>query len=218
VSLDLDLYVVTDRALSKGIGHLEVSRRAVAGGADVIQLRDKELSSRDMYELAVEMREVVHRMGKMFIVNDRLDVALASNADGVHLGRDDLPVSAARSIAPNLVIGASVGSVEEASEAEGDGADYVAVSPVFDTPSKGDAGPGHGLEVLLLVRRAVSIPVIGIGGINRFNAAEVIGSGADGVAVISAVVSQADISTAAKELRAVVREAKACQGRGADRR
>lgn len=218
MSLDLDLYVVTDRALSKGIGHLEVSRRAVAGGADVIQLRDKELSSRDMYELAVEMREVVHRMGKMFIVNDRLDVALASNADGVHLGRDDLPVSAARSIAPNLVIGASVGSVEEASEAEGDGADYVAVSPVFDTPSKGDAGPGHGLEVLLLVRRAVSIPVIGIGGINRFNAAEVIGSGADGVAVISAVVSQADISTAAKELRAVVREAKACQGRGADRR
>jgi thiamine-phosphate pyrophosphorylase len=210
--------VVTDRALSKGVGHLEVSRRAVAGGADVVQLRDKELSSRQMYELAVEMREVVHRAGKLFIVNDRLDIALAASADGVHLGRDDLPVSAARSVAPRLVIGASVGSAEEASKAMEDGADYIAVSPVFDTLSKNNAGPGHGLEVLRLVRRAVSIPVIGIGGINRSNAAEVIGSGADGVAVISAVVSQADISAAAKELRAVVREAKVRHTHGADSR
>jgi thiamine-phosphate pyrophosphorylase len=149
----------------------------------------------------------------MFIVNNRTDIALTSGADGVHLGQEDLSVVAARSIAPSLVIGASVSSVAEAAKAESEGADYVAVSPVFDTASKIDAGPGHGLEVLRAVRESVSIPVIGIGGIHKGNVAQVIAAGADGVAVISAVVSQPDITGAARELRAAIEKAKREQGR-----
>ena len=208
MSLDLSLYVVTDRSLSRGLGHLEVARRAVAGGADVIQLRDKELPAAELYRLAVEMRDIVHGAGRLLVVNDRLDIALAAGADGVHLGQGDLPVAAARRVAPRMIIGASVSSVEEAARAEKDGADYVAVSPLFDTGSKHDAGPGHGLAVLRDIKRTVSVPVIGIGGIDRSNAAEVIAAGADGVAVISAVVSQPDIATAARDLRAQVVSAK----------
>jgi thiamine-phosphate pyrophosphorylase len=206
--LDLSLYVVTDRALSRGLGHLEVARRAVEGGADVVQLRDKELSGAEPYALAVKIREAVHEAGKLFVVNDRLDIALAAGADGVHLGRDDLPLTAARSVAPGIVIGISVGSAEEAVDAERSGADYVAVSPLFDTGSKGDAGPGHGLTILREVRKAVSIPVIGIGGIGRDNVGEVMRCGADGVAVISAVVSQPDVAEAAREMRKLVVQAR----------
>lgn len=208
MAMDLTLYVVTDRSLSRGRGHLEVTRLAVEGGADVIQLRDKEMSGAELYCLAVEMRRVVHKAGRLFIINDRLDIAMAAEADGVHLGQDDLPVSAARSIAPDLIIGASVSSVEEALKAVREGADYVAVSPLFDTRSKDDAGPGHGLATLLQVRKAVSIPVIGIGGIDRSNVQEVIACGADGVAVISAVVSQPDVAAAARELRSLVSDAR----------
>jgi thiamine-phosphate pyrophosphorylase len=211
--LDLTLYVVTDRILSRGLGHLEVARRAVAGGADVVQLRDKELSGAELYELAGRMRDIVHGAGKLFIINDRLDIALAAGADGVHLGQDDLPVAAARSVAPGLVIGASVRSVEEALRAEREGADYVAVSPLFDTGSKHDAGPGHGLLTLREVSKAVSVPVIGIGGIDRSNVTDVIASGAEGVAVISAVVSQPDVAEAARELRSLVVQAKGARGR-----
>lgn len=204
MSLDLSLYVVTDRSLSRGLGHLEVARRAVEGGADVIQLRDKELPGSELYSLAVEMCDIVHEAGRLFIVNDRLDIALAAGADGVHLGQDDLPVSAARRIAPRAIIGTSVSSVEEAVKAEREGANYVAVSPLFDTGSKDDAGPGHGITVLRGVKKAVSVPVIGIGGIGRSNVAEVISAGADGVAVISAVLSQPDVAAAARDLRALV--------------
>jgi thiamine-phosphate pyrophosphorylase len=199
--------VVTDQALSNGVGHLEVARLVVAGGADVVQLRDKSLTSRELYELAVRMKEVVQGAGKALIVNDRLDIALAAGADGVHLGQDDLPVGAARAIAPSLVIGASIGSVDEAIRAEREGADYVAVSPVYTTPSKADAGPGRGLAMVNEVSRSVDVPVIAIGGIGRSNAAAVIDAGADGVAVISAVVSQPDMVGATRELGAIVRAA-----------
>lgn len=202
--LDLTLYVVTDRHLSRGLDHLEVARRAVAGGADVVQLRDKDMSGAELYAMTVKMRDIVHGAGKLFIVNDRLDIALAAGADGVHLGQDDLPVAAARAVARDLIIGASVSSVTEAVIAERGGADYVAVSPLFDTRSKDDAGPGHGLLALREIRSTVSVPVIGIGGIDRTNVARVIGYGADGVAVISAVVSQPDVSGAARELRSLV--------------
>lgn len=204
MSLDLSLYVVTDRGLSRGLDHLEVARRAVEGGADVIQLRDKNLTAAELYDLATNMRAVVHGAGRLLIVNDRLDIALAAGADGVHLGQDDLPVAAARRLAPGLVIGASVSSVPEAVRAERDGADYVAVSPLFDTRSKDDAGPGRGLDALRSIRRAVTVPVIGIGGIGPAQVAEVIAAGADGIAVISAVVSQDDITSAARELRSLV--------------
>lgn len=203
-----DLYVVTDETLSRGLTHTEIARRAVAGGANVIQLRDKEKSSWELYEVACGMREVC-RGRALFIVNDRLDIALAAGADGVHLGQDDLPVDAARRLAPpNFLIGISVGNANEAQAAEAAGADYVAVSPVFSTMSKTDAGNGHGIAAIKEVRAAVKCPVIGIGGINTTNAAEVIDAGLNGVAVISAVVSAPDVEAAARDLAGVIRTAK----------
>ena len=131
-----DLYVITDDALAGGLSHPEIARRAVAGGADVIQLRDKVLNCRELVRIGREIRAITKPAGALFIVNDRLDVALACGADGVHLGQEDIGPGIARQLAPaGFVIGVSVGSVAEALEAEAEGADYVALSPVFGTPS-----------------------------------------------------------------------------------
>ncbi len=203
-----DLYVVTDETLSGGLTHTETARRAVAGGANAVQLRDKEKSSRELYEVALEMKEICSGRA-LFIVNDRLDVALAAQADGVHLGQSDLPIAAVRGMCPkNFLIGISVGSVREAAEAEAAGADYVAVSPVFSTPSKSDAGEGHGIAVVREICASVMCPILGIGGINADNTAELIEAGLDGVAVISAVVSAPDIAESARNLSAVIKAAK----------
>lgn len=199
------LYVVTDEVVSGGRSHLECARAVVAGGADVVQLREKVKSAGEILTIARAMRAMTAGSGTLLIVNDRLDIALAAGADGVHLGQNDLPVAAARRIAPRpFLIGASVGDVGEAVRAEGDGADYVAVSPVYPTGSKADAGPGHGLETVTAVRRAVCIPVIGIGGISVANAAEVVRAGCDGCAIISAVLAQPDMVDAARSLRGVI--------------
>ena len=156
------------------------------------------------------MASLVHASRARFIVNDRLDIALAAGADGVHLGQYDLPVAAARSLSPpSFIIGVSVGSVEEALAAERDGANYIALSPVFSTPTKDDAGPGHGLEVLREIKAAVKLPVIAIGGVNAGNVTEVVGAGADGVAVISAVLGADDVEAAARSMRELVIRAKA---------
>ncbi len=197
-----ELYVVTDEALSHGLTHAEIARQAVAGGADVIQLREKTRTGKDLFDIAEEIRKITQQQGALFIVNDRLDIALTSRADGIHLGQDDLPLFAVRAVAPPpFIIGISVASVDEAIRAEDDGADYVAVSPVFSTGSKSDAGPGLGLQMVRDIASAVSIPVIGIGGIHRGNGKSVFQAGAQGIAVISAVVSQNDITKAAKELK-----------------
>ena len=202
------LYVVTDEKLSHGLSHTEITRRAVAGGAEMMKLRDKEKSSRELYETACEMREIC-RERAVFIVNDRLDIALASGADGVHLGQDDLPVPKARRLSPeNFLIGVSVGSVREAVAAETAGADYVSVSPVFATRSKTDARKVCGITALREIRAAVHCSVIGIGGVNSGNTPELIAAGLDGVAVISAVVSAPDITEAASCLATVIQKAK----------
>ena len=207
--MKLDLYVITDEGLAGGLPHSEIAWRAVLGGADAIQLRDKTLTPREMVRAGQEIREITRKAGALFIVNDRLDIALACHADGVHLGQDDMGCCTARQLSPaNFIIGVSVGSVDEALAAEQQGADYVAVSPVFCTGSKSDAGPGYGLATLKDIRAAVSIPVIAIGGIGPANAADVIGAGADGIAVISAVVSQPDITAAARGLSAIIATAK----------
>jgi thiamine-phosphate pyrophosphorylase len=204
----LALYVVTDEIVSGGKSHLECARAAVAGGADAVQLREKMRSSAEILAIAREIRAVTAGSGTLFLVNDRLEIALAVGADGVHLGQHDLPVADARRIAPRpFLIGASVGSAEEAVRAVTLGADYVAVSPVFSTGSKSDAGPGHGLGVLSEVRAAVSVPIIGIGGICSANAADVIRAGADGCAVISAVLGASDPVEAARDLGAVIARA-----------
>ncbi|MBP2146204.1 thiamine-phosphate pyrophosphorylase [Methanofollis sp. W23] len=205
-----DLYVVTDREVGGGRSHLDQARLAVAGGADVVQVRDKEMSTADLLRTAQAVRAVTASAGALLIVNDRLDVALAAGADGVHLGQDDLPVAAARALAPpGFVIGVSVGDVAEARAAVAGGADYLALSPIFSTWTKADAGPGHGLATLHEIRGAVSVPLLGIGGIGPENVAEVIAAGAEGVAVVSAVVGQEDVEGAARQMKTLIAAAKA---------
>lgn len=212
--MNFDLYVITDETIAGGRSHAEIARLAVLGGAGIIQLRDKHLSCAGLTAVGREIAGITRKAGAVFIVNDRLDVAMACGADGVHIGQDDMSVRTARQLAPpGFIIGVSVRSMEEAGEAERDGADYLALSPVFFTTSKDDAGPGHGLERLREIRRAVSIPVIAIGGINRQNVRDVIEAGADGIAVISAVVASPEIITAARDLRELVRECKRSVGR-----
>jgi len=209
--MNLELYVITDE--SSGRTHTEIARGSCAGGADVIQLRDKHRPGRILCAVGKEIRAITRETDTLFIVNDRLDVALACGADGVHLGQDDLPVDVARRLAPRpFIIGVSVGSTTEAVTAERSGADYVAVSPVFETGTKKDAGPGLGLEAIRKIRESVSIPVIAIGGISCDNVHEVISAGADGVAVISAVVGKPDIEAAVRELKSRISAAKNTPG------
>jgi thiamine-phosphate pyrophosphorylase len=204
-----DLYVITDETVGRGRSHAELAAQAVDGGADVIQLRDKRLPAPDLLEAATAVRKITRDSGALFIVNDHLDLALRVGADGVHLGAADIPLPEARSLSPpGFIIGASVGSVAGALRAEAAGADYVALSPTFATGSKSDAGPGLGLSVLSAIRAAVSVPLIAIGGINARNVADVIAAGADGVAVISAVVGVDDLTAAARDLRARIAAAK----------
>ena len=208
--MNFDLYVITDENISHGRTHAEITELSIAGGADAIQLRDKSCSSRELVLIGKPLREITRRSSTLFIVNDRLDVALACGAEGVHLGQGDMRTGVARQIAPpGFIIGVSVSTVEEAILAEQEGADYVALSPTFSTGSKPDAGPGHGLEMLREIRRNVSVPVIAIGGINRENIPEVIAAGANGVAVISAVVGATDITAAARDLKTLIRQCKA---------
>jgi thiamine-phosphate pyrophosphorylase len=203
--MSYDLYVVTDERLSQGLSHLQIAVQAAEGGADVVQLRDKHLPSRRLYQVAVEIKEALAGTGVLLIVNDRADVAIASGADGVHLGQDDLPLRSVRAMAPpGFIIGVSVGTAVQALEAERDGADYIALSPLFDTGSKPDAGAGHGLGRLREIRQATRLPLVAIGGIDAKNICQVIGAGADGVAVVSAVVSQDDVRLAARMLKAEV--------------
>lgn len=203
--MDWTLYVITDAKLSRGRSHLEVAHLAIEGGASIIQFREKEMTTRELVETARRLKELTNQNDVPFIVNDRLDVALAVDADGVHVGQDDMPAALARQlIGPHKILGVSASTAEEALQAERDGADYVSASPVFTTPTKPDAPPPTGLEGLKAIVEAVNLPVIAIGGINQENAREVMEAGAQGVAVVSAVVSALDIVAAARRLRETV--------------
>ncbi len=205
--VDLTLHVLTDRKLSLGRSHVEVARAAIAGGARLIQFREKEMSTRDLVETAQQLRALTRQAGVALIVNDRLDVALAVDADGVHVGQDDMPVLLARKLmGAGKIVGVSAGNLDEALRGVADGADYLGVGPVFATGSKADAGAPLGLAGLAEIKRHVSIPVVAIGGITAANVSDVLAAGADGIAVISAVVSQEDIAGATRELLNVMRQ------------
>ena len=204
-----DLYVITDEGLAGGRSHEEQTRAALEGGAGVIQLRDKAATSRRLYEAAVAMRRLTREAGAVLIVNDRVDIALAAGADGVHVGPDDLPVAVVRRLMPGRIVGASAGTVAEAIAAERDGADYLGVGAVYEARgSKADAGAPVGPERVAAIRAAVRLPIVGIGGIKAANAAPVIAAGADGVAVITGVVAAPDIAAATRELLGIVTAAK----------
>jgi thiamine-phosphate pyrophosphorylase len=197
------LYIITDEELSKGRSHLEISEASIKGGADVIQLRDKTASSHKLFETAIQIRKITEKAGVQFIVNDRLDIALAANADGLHVGQDDLPALVARRfLGPDKILGASAKSIEEAIRAEKDGADYLGVGPIFEARgTKADAGKPKGLQLIKDIHQKCLLPIVAIGGINLKNISSVIEAGAQCAAVISAVVSAPDLSNAVQSLK-----------------
>jgi thiamine-phosphate pyrophosphorylase len=199
---NLLLYLCTDRAHAKGRPLAELVAAAVAGGVTMVQLREKELNTRDFLEAAQAMRALTRELGVPLVINDRVDIALAVGADGVHLGGADMPVKTARRLAGGkLFIGATARSAEAARAAKEAGADYLGVGAMFPTGTKSDTvtiGPA----ALRAIKEAAGLPAVGIGGVNARNAASVIGAGADGVAVVSAILSQADPAAAARAIRA----------------
>jgi thiamine-phosphate diphosphorylase len=202
------LHVLTDGAMARGRTHVQMASAALRAGADVIQLRDKELPLAGLVEAGLAISILVRDAGKVLIVNDHMEVARAIDADGVHLGPSDLAVAKARDLWPRpKILGASARTVERAMLLEAQGADYLGVGPVFGTKSKKDAPEAIGLEAISEVAKAVKIPVIGIGGITAENAASVLDAGASGVAVLSSVVGAADIEAAAREIRRALDEA-----------
>jgi len=198
----LRLYVITDRRLKPEV---ESVKEALEGGATSIQLRIKNAPTREMIEIGKEIRKLTEEYDALYFVDDRVDVALATNADGVQLGLEDMPISLARDIAPNLVIGASVYSLEEALHAEKEGADYLGAGSVFPTSTKKDVRV-IGIEGLRRIVESVKIPVVAIGGINHENVKEVLKTGVDGVAVISAIMGAENVKKATEEMRRIVEE------------
>ncbi len=196
------LYILTDHGLSRGRSNVEVIREAIAGGADVIQLRDKGYTANQLLGEALKLRKITREAGVPFIINDRVDVALAVDADGVHLGQDDFPIAwARRLLGKDRIIGISTHNVEEAIQAEKDGADYISIGSVFPTTTKSDARPISALNLITDIEENVNIPVVAIGGIKTENVAQIGQAGADCIAVISAVVSATNIREAAAKLR-----------------
>ncbi len=200
----LRLYVILDRRGGAPRTLEEQARFALEGGATMIQLRDKEMEGRELYETALKLSGLCKKAGTVFIVNDRLDIALASGADGVHLGTKDLPVRAARALVPEgFIIGASAHLPEEGRMAEAEGADYAGIGAVFPTGTK-DGALIIGLEGVRAVRSVLSIPSAAIGGISEENAAKVMATGVEGICAASAVVGKDDIAAAAGRLARIV--------------
>ena len=200
------LYVITDRNIS-GRSYPEAARVAIEGGADVIQLRDKDASSSDLYRSAREIRRMTREAGVDFIVNDRLDIAQAVEADGVHLGQDDLPVRVAREIlGSEMIIGGSVRFPDEAVQMEKDGADYLGIGPVFEARStKPDTIAPQGLELIRDVKQKAALPVVAIGGIGFDNVGDIFHAGAECAAVISAIMGADDITEATRRMKTRIR-------------
>jgi thiamine-phosphate diphosphorylase len=198
----LALHVLVDPEWSCGRDILTVARAAIEGGATVIQLRDKKANTRSLVEQGLVLRKLTHEQGVLFIVNDRIDVALAVEADGVHIGQDDdMPLQIARRLmSPERILGVSVGNLDEAIAATAADADYLSIGPIFSTYAKSNAGPVIGTQMLAELVTRYQIPMIGIGGITAQNAGKVLQAGAVGIAVITAVISAEDIVAATREL------------------
>ncbi len=207
---DWRTYLVTQASLSTSRSTTDVVRRAIEGGVDVVQLREKETTAHERYDLGLTLRELTADADVPLIVNDRIDIAQAIDADGVHVGQSDLPVSVARELlGPDGIVGCSTATVEEATAAERAGADYLGVGTIYGTQSKdvADYKNGVGPERVAAITDAVSIPVVGIGGITAENAGPVVEAGAAGVAVISAITAADEPADATTRLRAAVERA-----------
>jgi len=200
---EIDLYLVTDSGLSKK-GTLSDVRNAVEAGCRIVQYREKSRSTKQMVEEASLIKEIC-RGKAIFLVNDRIDVAMAVDADGVHIGQNDMPISIARQLlGSGKIIGLTVHDLREALEAEREGADYVGLSPIFGTSTKKDAGEGIGPERIREVKDALSIPIVTIGGINKENCVSVVRGGADSLVAISAIVCSDDVKRETKDLIEII--------------
>ena len=194
------LYVIIDTQILGPKGEVDAARKAIHGGAKVIQLRDKQHGKGELLTIAQKLKVLCHKSNTLFIVNDYLDIAIAAEADGIHIGQDDLPLSVVRKELPiDKIVGLSTTTLAQAQKAEAEGADYIAVGSIFSSSTKVNATV-VGLEHLRQVRQAISIPIVAIGGISKENIAEVITAGADSAAVISAVLTQRDIESATRQL------------------
>jgi len=202
---DLRLYLCLGSDFLEGRNLPEIIEEAIAGGVTMVQIREKNISAREFYDITCTVLDITKNRKVPLVVNDRLDIALAAGADGLHIGQSDMPLKAVRKIAGGrLFVGVSAGNWEEAIVAEKDGADYLGAGAVFPTASKTDTGEAIGLEQLAKICAAVKIPVIGIGGIGSSNAAQVMKTGTAGIAVISAILSQKDIKAAAENIKAQI--------------
>lgn len=209
-SFDLGLYLVTDQAVLLGRDLFDVVGQAVAGGARLVQLREKQACTREFVELARGLVALVRPLGAQLVINDRVDVALAAKADGVHVGQDDMHPADVRSLlGPDKIIGLSVTGEDEARAAQGLPVDYLGAGPVFATTTKADAGQPQGLAGLARMAALAQVPVVGIGAITAANAAAVLAAGASGLAVVSAICAAPAPLAAARELRAIVDAARA---------
>jgi thiamine-phosphate pyrophosphorylase len=196
-------YFITDSSLSRA-GNISDVKQAEACSVCAVQYRNKNAETREMYIEAVRLREICRNAP--FLINDRIDIALAVDADGVHLGQLDMPYRAARKmLGPEKIIGITVHNISEAMEAQLSGADYLGVSPIFQTATKSDAGKPAGIALIEEIRSRIDIPLIAIGGINLSNAPEVVRAGADGLCAISAVVAKEDVNGEIKRFQELFR-------------
>lgn len=208
-NFDLSLYLVTDRSLSLGRSLEDVIEEAVQGGVTMVQLREKDCSSSEFYQLAVSLKKILTQHNIPLIINDRLDIALACNAEGLHIGQSDLPYLVARRLMGNdRIIGLSVESVEDVIEANKLDVDYIGISPVFDTSTKLDTATALGFAGVRELSRLSIHPSVGIGGINASNVKDIIECGADGVSVVSVIMSATDPRASAYELFNIIKQAK----------
>ena len=205
--MDFSLCLVTDENISGNRSVIDIVKSAVEGGVTMVQLREKKLSTRKIIERAIELKNILNHFHIPLIINDRLDIALAVKADGIHIGQSDMPFEMARKLIPeSMIIGLSIETIEQALEAENYKVNYLGVSPVFPTPTKGnfDEKP-WGLDGLRNLRKLSKHKLIAIGGINKSNAADVIKAGADGLAVVSAICAAPDPKAATRELIDIIK-------------
>jgi len=204
---DAGLYLVTSQSLSLERTTLQVLEAALRGGVRLVQLREKEMSLREIYAIAIEARRMTREAGALLIINDRIDVALAVGADGVHLGQDDLPIEASRELGPDLIIGASTHSVAEADDAIAQGASYVNIGPIFSTNTKMWADEYLGLDGLREISATVTVPFTVMGGIKRAHIPQLVEAGAETIALVTAVTKAPDPEAATRELLAAIKSA-----------
>jgi len=202
----IDLYPVTDQAQSNGRTNDEVLAGIIAGGVRIVQLREKQLDKKAFYEMARRFRKATEDADVLLVINDHLDIALACGADGVHLGQDDLPLSVAKKLAPELIIGVSTHDLDEALAAQDGGADYVNIGPIFPTGTKKVPIPPRTPDAIREVAPRLTVPFTVMGGINKSNIGQVLDAGAKRIAVVTAVTRAPDIAAAVRELRGIIRQ------------